>query len=199
MAQDSSLPDFWCKRYLSDVMPWDAGGVPEEFMQYSQQITPQHTIFIPGCGTGYEVGWLAERGYAVEAIEFSPAALEMAQKVLGEFAQHIHAGDFFTHQPNKPFDWVYERAFLCALPRKMWTIYAEQMANIIAPNGVLAGYFFIGDHPKGPPFGISQAELTTLLSPHFILESDQASVAPLPVFAGKERWQVWRRCDNLSH
>ena len=44
-------------------------------------------------------------------------------------------------------------------------------------------------------FGISAARLHQLLDPAFTLDEDEAVPAAesVPVLAGKERWQVWKR------
>lgn len=192
MAQDSSLPDFWDTRYLNDVMPWDAGNVPVEFADFVRARPQSERVLVPGCGTAYEVGWLAQHGADVLAIDFSPAAIERARAELGPYADRVELADFFALDAG-PFDWIYERAFLCALPRKMWADWGRKMAELVRPGGELAGYFFIADTPKGPPFGCSEMELDTLLGPAFVRVIDQPTATTLPVFAGKERWQVWRR------
>ena len=63
-----------------------------------------------------------------------------------------------------------------------------------ARNGArLAGFFFVCDQPKGPPFGILAAQLDELLQPNFELIEDKPVDDSIPVFAERERWQVWRR------
>ena len=62
-------------------------------------------------------------------------------------------------------------------------------------RGVHLEYSFQPDDQRGPPFGISQEGLTTLLGKAFELKESQA-VPPaesIPVFNGKEIWQVWQR------
>ena len=117
MAQDSSLPDFWDRRYQEKVMPWDAGHVPAEFRVFARQLPAGERILVPGCGSGYEVGWLAGLGLDVLGLEFSPAACEQARQVLGPEAVRVQPGDFFRHEVPA-YDGIYERALLCALPRK---------------------------------------------------------------------------------
>ncbi len=46
---------------------------------------------------------------------------------------------------------------------------------------------------KGPPFGILPEQLEALLQPNFERIADQAVEDSIAVFAGRERWQVWRR------
>jgi hypothetical protein len=67
------------------------------------------------------------------------------------------------------------------------------MAVLLKPRALLAGFFFIGSTPKGPPFGIGRGELDVLLSPHFELTEDCEVSGSIPVFAGRERWMTWRR------
>jgi hypothetical protein len=65
----------------------------------------------------------------------------------------------------------------------------------VRPGGELAGFFYLGDDPRGPPFGISRATLGELLQDAFQPTEDRP-VPPgesIPVFRGKEIWQVWTR------
>ena len=198
MSEKSAYPAFWDERYQSQILPWDAGEVPIEFIAFAQTLTPTIQVLIPGCGSGYEVGYLAEAGVSVLGIDFSPVAVAHAQTILGQHAQHLHCTDFFA-LPSTPFDWVYERAFLCALPRSRRIDWAQKMTQLIKPGGVLAGYFFIADTESGPPFGLAAGELATLLGTAFVCEQDQPCMQSSAVFAftGSERWQVWRRVIGL--
>jgi SAM-dependent methyltransferase len=151
-------------------------------------------VLVPGCGAGYEVRAFAERGYDVLAIDFSDAAIGAARRELGPLGGRVRNADFFAFE-TMPFDVVYERAFLCALPRPMWTRWAGRVAELVRPGGELAGFFYFDDNERGPPFGIAPQALQALLEEHFALESETA-VPPgesIPVFKSKERWQVWRR------
>ena len=193
MAQDSSRPEFWDVRYREGVTPWDAAGVPPGLSRFLQDSKPLR-VLVPGCGTGYEVAAFADRGHEVVGIEFSDAALEAARAFLGVRAHLVRKADFFALD-SEPFDVVYERAFLCALPRARWARWAERMQQLVRPGGVLAGFFYFDDNQRGPPFGISAQRLAELLGPGFARTQDE----PVPesesiaVFKGRERWQAWRR------
>ena len=193
MAQDSSKPDFWETRYRDHVTPWDAGGVPQSLQRFSLSIPPGARILIPGCGSAYEAYYLAENGFDVVAIDFSPAAVELARTNLACFGDIVRLADFFDFDPGQAFDVIYERAFLCALPRIIWGGYPRRCAQLLKPGGVIAGFFFFADTPKGPPFGTSPAELGALLGTQFERIDDQPVSDSIEVFAGKERWQIWRR------
>jgi SAM-dependent methyltransferase len=150
-------------------------------------------VLIPGCGSAYEALYLAQRGWPVRAIDFSPRAVAAARKQLGKHAGIVEEADFFTYQPPFELDWIYERAFLCALPKNRWPDYAVRMAALLKPGALLAGFYFLGATPKGPPFGIDRSELDALLTPHFELVDEHEVSGSIPVFAGRERWLTWRR------
>jgi len=194
MAQDSSRPEFWDTRFRGGVTPWDAHGVPPILEVWLKKRISPLRVLVPGCGTGYEVRAFAERGHEVLAIDFSDAALDAARRELGELANLVRKDDFFSLQ-EKPFDVVYERAFLCALPRSLWTDWARRTAELVRPGGELAGFFYFDDNERGPPFGIAAAQLNSLLRGNFQLSEKLPVPAEqsLPVFKGKEVWQVWKR------
>lgn len=202
MAQDSSRPDFWDTRYAAGVTPWDARGAPpmlEAWIAAQSDRLRGARVLVPGCGSGYEVRCFARAGCAVLAIDFSDAALQAAQRELGELAHLARKGDFFGFEgDDAPFDLVYERALLCALPRRVWSDWGRRMAALIPPGALLAGFFYFDDNAKGPPFGIDAGVLQALLDPGFVRVEDRLVPAEqcLPMFAGKERWQVWRRSGS---
>ena len=168
--------------------------MPPSLRDWLEKNRPGKRILIPGCGTGYEVRAFAERGYDVLAIDFSDAALETARRELGKLAGSVRKADFFQ-LAEEPFDLVYERTFLCSLPRRAWPEWARGIARLVRPGGRLAGFFYLDDNERGPPFGIDAARLTELLGENFEKEEDERIPAEqsVPLLAGKEVWQVWKR------
>src|SRR5262245_42732835 len=187
MAQDSSRPDFWETRYRDRFTPWDAGGVPQALQDHLPQLAAGARILIPGCGSAYEALFLAERGFDVIAIDFSPAAVEAAKGVMGRFADRVRLADFFDFDAGAPFDTIYERAFLCALPPKLWPGYPGRCTELLRPGGAIAGFWFFAETPRGPPFGATQAALDALMQPHFERIEDKPVSDSIEVFRGKER------------
>ncbi|WP_334190211.1 methyltransferase [Noviherbaspirillum sp.] len=195
-SRDPSQPTFWSERFEQEFMPWDLGNVPQQLRQFVAQSAKPRSTLIPGCGTGYEVACLAEAGWEVTGIDFSAAAVEAARKKLGLRGDHVKQADFFTFTPEHGIDLIYERAFLCALPPRMRPAVAARWAELLPPGALLAGFFFFGDPLKGPPFGIVREDLEALLLPHFVCVADEPVPDSLPVFAGKERWQIWQRLSG---
>lgn len=174
-------------------MPWDKGGVPAQFRQFVANAPHPYVTLIPGCGLGYEVVLLAEAGWDVTAIDFSAAAVAAAQAALGKWSGRVLQADFFHYTPAAPIQLIYERAFLCALPRNMWPAIVQRWAELLSAGGILAGYFFFDDAPKGPPFGANRAALEALLQPSFRLVEERDVKDSIEVFTGRERWMVWQR------
>lgn len=192
-SRDPLTPAFWDERFEQKFTPWDRGDVPAQLRQFVQsQPQPLRTL-IPGCGSAYELAFLADSGWDAIAIDFSPAAVAVARRAVGRWHERVVEADFFAWTPDQPLELIYERAFLCALPRSMWEQVAARWAALLAPGALLAGYFYFDDAAKGPPFGIAPDRLRALLSPHFERIDDAAVPDSIAVFAGKERWQVWRR------
>ena len=188
--QDASKPEFWEKRFRENFTPWDAGRVPSDLERYLRN-AGRRRVLIPGCGSGYEVRAFATAGHEVLAVDFAPAAVERAQRVLGPLSDRVRLADFFESDLGLPYDLVYERAFLCSLPRPLRPRYAERVAQLLAPQGRIAGFFFFEDGERGPPFGLKSGELESLLSERFEQIEDKPVSDSIPIFAGKERWQVW--------
>ncbi|HEX4333081.1 MAG TPA: methyltransferase [Usitatibacter sp.] len=191
--RDPATPEFWDLRYSTAFAPWDAGKVPRRLTEFVAS-RPASRVLVPGCGIAHDVAFLAAAGWDVTGIDFSPEAVKAARSVLGPFASRVHEADFFAPIAGEPFDLVYERAFLCALPRRLWPRWAERVAALVRPGGLLAGFFFLAEGERGPPFPLhSHEELRGLLDPRFEPIEERDVPDSIPVFAGKERWHIWRK------
>ncbi|MEO5695009.1 MAG: methyltransferase domain-containing protein [Usitatibacter sp.] len=191
--RDPAGPEFWDLRYGARFAPWDAGRVPAQLRTFVAA-TPPRSVLVPGCGSAWDVRFFAESGWQVLGIDFSHEALAAAREILGPHAGHVRHADFFAPLPAEPFEVVYERAFLCALPLRLRADWGKRIAEVVQPGGVLAGYFFFDAGDRGPPFPMnSGAQLAQLLEPAFEQVEDVAVADSIDVFQGKERWQAWRR------
>lgn len=192
-TRDPRSPDFWDERFEQGFTPWERGGVPQALRDFVAASPRPLATLIPGCGSAFELAYLCDAGWDAVAIDFSPAAVEKGRAVAGQWRERVELADFFAWQPRTPVELIYERAFLCAMPPAMWPQVAARWAGLLPAGGLLAGFFFFDDAPKGPPFGTTRAGLDALLAPHFDCIEDAAVSDSIPVFVGKERWMVWRR------
>ena len=205
-CQRPELADFWDHRFRNGITPWEAGAAPPELRQFVSACAltagaaaathPRRRprVLVPGCGSAFDAAYLDRQGWQVTALDFSTAAIELARRSVGDsWSGTLLAADFFSFVAAEPFDLIYERAFLCALPRHLWPQYGRRVAELLPTGGQLAGYFFFSEDLRGPPFGILPEQLAALLTPGFVCREDRAIGDSLPVFAGRERWQIWQR------
>jgi len=187
-------PEFFDIRYAANRIPWDYGGVQNSLKVFLDQHHGPGRVLIPGCGSGYEIKAFSAAGWDVIGIDFSALAVARARKLLGPLADKVYEGDFFTYPlGERYFDIIYERTFLCALLPDSWPRYAQRIGTLIAPAGLLCGFFFLGPEEEPPPYPISQDQLDELLGGWFEKVEDNPVEDSLSLYAGKERWQIWRR------
>jgi SAM-dependent methyltransferase len=191
---DPAGAEFWDLRYRASFAPWDAGRVPAQLAAYVACAARPRTVLVPGCGAARDVRFLAESGWDVLGIDFSHEALATARGLLGPHVNRVRYADFFAAIAEAPFEVVYERAFLCALPRRLWPDWGRRVAELVEPGGELAGYFYFDASERGPPFALRDtAQLDDVLSPAFERIEDCEVGDSVDVFKGKERWQVWKK------
>src|SRR6266568_1804501 len=147
--EDAAQPEFWEKRFREGFTPWDAGRAPATLEQFLKTQRGGQRVLIPGCGSGYEVRAFAEAGFEVLAIDFAPAAVEQAQRILGPLSELVRLEDFFKFDPKGRFDLVYEAGFE-VLAIDFAPAAVEQAQRILGPLSELVRLedFFKFD-PKG--------------------------------------------------
>jgi hypothetical protein len=192
-SRDPLSPQFWDERFERDFTPWERGGAPLALRRFVAAVGHPMTTLIPGCGSAHELTLMCEAGWDATAIDFSYEAVARARALAGPWADRIVQADFFAYEPPRPLDLIYEQAFLCALSPARRPDVARRWEELLGQGGVLAGYFFFDETPKGPPFGIARVELDALLAGAFECLADEAVGDSIQVFAGKERWMIWRR------
>jgi SAM-dependent methyltransferase len=197
ISRDSTHPDFWNERFEQQFTPWDQGGVQQDLRDFVASSDRALRTLIPGCGNGYEVVLLAQAGWDVTAIDFSPAAVASAKATIGAWGQYVVQADFFEYMPDAPLDLIYERAFFCALPPNLRQQVVVRWADLLKSGALLAGYFFFDDSPdagkKGPPFSIPKQAFFSLMEEHFSLLAENEVSDSLAIFQGKERWLIWQK------
>ncbi len=205
--QRPELPDFWDHRFHSGTTPWEAGEAPSALRRFAADYVAaarserpaadaasRPRVFIPGCGSAFDAAFLDRQGWEVTALDFSAAAVDHARRTVGSsWRGTLLCADFFSFLAPTRFDVIYERAFLCALPRPLWPAYGQRVADLLRPGGLLVGFFFFSSEEKGPPFGVRQDQLDALLQPALHCTADHPIDDSVPVFAGRERWQLWQR------
>ena len=128
-------------------------------------------VFVPLCGKSLDMICLAQQGHDVIGVELSPVAVENffrendlrpTKQRLGQFTLwrdgnvSILCGDYFalTREDIGPFDTVYDRAALTALPENIRSCYVEQLTKLVHST---AGIFLLTIEDAATDATMSQA------------------------------------------
>ena len=160
---------FWNDCYSKGNTGWDRGGVHPFMVQLLDEcLLEACKIIVPGCGRGYEVVKLAERGFEVTGIDIANEPLEHLRKQLVGFEANsiVAKTDFLTYQPGNPVDAVYEQTCLCAIDPGLRAEYEQTVFNWLKPGGRLFVLFVQkAESPNhGPPFHCNLEEMQLLFS-----------------------------------
>ena len=142
--------NFWLERWEREEIGFHQNEINPHLRQYWQELHPAHgsEVFVPLCGKSLDMLWLAGQGHEVIGIELSPVAVHdffhengllPEKSQVGPFTlwQHgnlsILCGDFFALDKSHlgPFDTVYDRAALTALPEDIRTLYVAQLERLV--------------------------------------------------------------------
>jgi SAM-dependent methyltransferase len=153
---------FWQHLFEQHTTPWDRGGANPQLRAWLDDCTlAPCRILVPGCGKGHEVLALAEAGFDVTALDYTPAAVAEVQQRLKQAGLHAQVlqADVRTWMPDASFEAIYEQTCLCALHPDDWAVYAAQLHHWLAPGGRLFALFMQTLKPgaaegliQGPPY-----------------------------------------------
>jgi len=126
--------DTWDRRYEGTELLWSAQ--PNRFLVAEAQRLPPGRALDLACGEGRNAVWLAELGWEVTGVDFSPVAigkagqLAAARGVAGEFA----VADLLTYEPaEQAFDLVI--AFYLQVPVAALNVILRRATAAVASGG----------------------------------------------------------------
>ncbi len=166
--------DFWQQRYEEGTTGWDMGGVSPPLKAFFDSLDNKDLrILIPGCGNAWEARYLVDQGFTdITVIDIAEAPVANLKAAIGEEGSKrckVIQGDFFTH--SGAYDLIVEQTFFCAIDPSLRIAYAEHMATLLAPGGMLAGVLFRTPFDKpGPPFGGTEEEYRQVFGKLFDIE-----------------------------
>ena len=166
---------FWEEKYLNGQMGWDMGVVSPPLSAYAAQLNDRDcSVLIPGCGNAYEALYLARSGFSdITVVDIATAPLRnLREKLESANLNHVrllHA-NFFELQGR--FDLMLEQTFFCAIDPVLRRQYVRKAAELLAPDGVLAGVLFATHFAdEGPPYGGTEPEYRSLFAKAFTIDT----------------------------
>ena len=128
-------------------------------------LTPGRALDI-GCGIGANAIRLAEQGWQVTAVDFSPVAIEKAQQLAQSLGVAVDflVDDATSVQPEGQFDLIC--TFYIQLPPAQRAAMLSNAAGLLAPGGTL---IFVSHDKSKPPPGWTEEDNLTLTTPFQIV------------------------------
>ena len=142
----------WDDRYNATELVWGAG--PNVFLPPLVEGLPVGTALDVGCGEGRNSLWLAEQGWDVTGIDFSPVAIEKAWLLAQDAPITYEVADVESYEPQQSFDLVI--VFYVHLMEADARSMLNMAAAAVAPGGTLFGVGHalrnLTDGVGGPPY-----------------------------------------------
>jgi cyclopropane fatty-acyl-phospholipid synthase-like methyltransferase len=137
------LKEFWNQRYSGDEFFY--GTEPNAFLASQlHRFKPGQSVLAVADGEGRNGVWLARQGADVTAVDFSPMAVEKAQRLAGQYGVNVH------HEISDLFSWNWgENRFDAIVAIFIQFVGPEQRRNLnermlraLKPGGllILQGY-----------------------------------------------------------
>jgi hypothetical protein len=193
------MPD-WKEAWRVGRTPWDEGKSPPALRALlARDRIPAGRIFVPGCGTGYDLATLSRADREVVGLDLSALAKAAFEREHAELPGRVRyeVGDFFGFDDGAPFDFVWDYTFFCALDpdqRKPW---ASVMTRLLRPKAILATLVFPYEDPisnrEGPPWPINTHLVGATLGAPFELVEAAPAEQTHPGREGREVLALWRR------
>lgn len=174
--------NFWEQKYQQGETGWDLQSVSPPLKAYIDTLKDKNiAILIPGAGNAYEADYLLSQGFTnITIIDIAPTPIQTLKKRWGHKKElTLIQGDFFQYDGK--FDLILEQTFFCAIPPFKRVHYLSKIHALLKENGKVVGLLFDKYFEKGPPFGGSKEEYTTLFHHAFYntkMETCYNSVAP---------------------
>lgn len=174
---EALTPEFWSSRYKAGDCGWDLGEVSPPFaaLWESGVLKPGERMLIPGCGTGWEAVYFAQRGIEVTALDFAPEALTAISRRADQAGVRIDTlcRDFLAPMPDSAecYDIVLEQTCFCAIHPMQRPHYVASAVSCLRPGGVLIGLFYHTRKRGGPPFDTDPEDVRRLFEPFFKIET----------------------------
>lgn len=166
----------WESRYVADDAPWDSGIVCSDLRDVvTRGVASTGRALELGCGTGTNAVWLAQRGFAVVAVDISPTAIARARERAAAVgvAVDFRVGDVLVAPPGDGFEFVFDRGVLHVMEGVQRSAFARTVRGALAPTGLWMSMLGSADETSdepGPPRWTA-VEVTTVVEPMFRIDS----------------------------
>jgi thiopurine S-methyltransferase len=171
------MTEDWLSRWHEGRIGWHEAGGNAALRQYWPEVATGARVLVPLCGKTPDLLWLADQGLDVTGVELSEIAVRAFFDEAGlpfevsdvdglgwyrsaEPLITIVCGDYFKFS-DQPFDALYDRASLIALPPAMRPEYVRHTKSLLKSDAAQLLVTLEYDQQKvaGPPFSVQPDEV----------------------------------------
>jgi SAM-dependent methyltransferase len=189
----------WEEIYQKGEVFWNKGEASPPLRQYLENHTLRGLALVPGCGLGHEVALAVESGLDATGLDIAPTGVAQARAQYPRLAQRFVVGDLFNPpvEMRGAFDVVLEHTCLSGLHPASRRDYRRGIDLTLRPGGLLVGVWYINPDlapgHQGPPFPLSEPDLTALFASGYEIVEDYVPEVAFSNRVGRERMRVLRR------
>ena len=196
----SFYSSFYRKAKRPEDLPWHREDMPEWLARAAAKPKPGRFLDL-GCGTGVFSAQLAQKGWDVTAVDFTPEALRMAEARAREAGVKVRfvQADVLTWGGSGAFDLVLDSGCLHSLKPADRPRYKSQLLKWLAPKAdyVLIHFgrrHFLDWRPMGPRRR-KRREILAELAPELAGRDYKEHIdkAPLPIGPAIQICEYWFR------
>ena len=171
------MQEDWLSRWEEGRTGWHEPGGNAALHAHWPKLPASATVLVPLCGKSVDLAWLSARDLAVTGVElsrkaiedfFSEQALSYVVEKCGAFDVYradersitIYRGDFFEFRAG-PFDALFDRGALIALPPEVRPRYVRRLRALLKPGAFRLIVTLEYDQARagGPPFSVLPDEM----------------------------------------
>jgi len=167
----------WLDRWATGRIGWHEAGGNAGLQAHWPVNADAKRVLVPLCGKSHDLLWLAQREHEVVGVELAEKAIRefFADNDLGyqvessgpldcysanDLPISLYCGDYFEFDAP-PFDALYDRGALVAMPESVRPAYVEHTKKLLRPGAIrlLITLEYDQDIVPGPPFSVLPAEI----------------------------------------
>ncbi len=166
----------WLNRWAEGRIGWHEPAGNAALKAHWPKLASGARVLVPLCGKSLDLLWLADRGLSVTGVEMSAIAIEAFfteqelefDRVEGTFDRYcardrtitLYCGDFFEFE-DEPFNAVFDRGSLVAIPRDVRPHYAAHLDSLMRDDcfRLLVTLEYEQARVAGPPFSVMPDEV----------------------------------------
>ena len=186
---ETSRREYWEERWRDGATGWDLGGPCPVFVRLLEagEGPPEGArVAFPGCGSGQDLRFFLERGYDATGFDF----VSVVDDLPIETVDVLELGMTYP----EAFDAIVEYTCYCAIDPGDRVAYAGSLRAALRPGGLLIALLFpVEAREGGPPFGVDEGEIESVLAPGLEIVSVTTPPASVGPRLGRERLVLLRK------